>query len=266
MTAPLVLALLTRGSTDQRRRGEAATRPLANPATFIMDRSPMPAPSRRTRRIRRKTLQPMALRAKRFGVTTRTRMAYNIALRAFPNGAIRADAMLDKLAEVEGRYREIETLMGDPAIATDYAAVAELAKERASLQAVVDAYREYRKQTRELDEASTAAAKRRRRRPARAGARGNHGAGEQQRHTGRRIAADGCCQKTRATPRMSSWKSARALAETRLASSPATCCACIPAMPKAAAGKSSCWMSTSRATASSRTSPFRSAATAPSAG
>ncbi len=61
--------------------------------------------------------------------------------------------MLEKLAEVENRYREIENLMSDPAIATDYEKVAELAKERSSLQNVVDAYRAYQKQARELDEA-----------------------------------------------------------------------------------------------------------------
>ncbi len=61
--------------------------------------------------------------------------------------------MLEKLAEVESRYRELEALMGDPSIATDYERVAELAKERASLGAIVEAYRLYRKQARELDEA-----------------------------------------------------------------------------------------------------------------
>lgn len=61
--------------------------------------------------------------------------------------------MLDKLVEVENRYLEIENLMGDSAIATDYERVAELAKERSSLQGVVEAYRAYQKQSRELDEA-----------------------------------------------------------------------------------------------------------------
>ncbi|MYD09460.1 MAG: peptide chain release factor 1 [Chloroflexi bacterium] len=59
--------------------------------------------------------------------------------------------MLEKLAEVESRYNEIESLMADPAIATDFAKVAELAKERSSLQTIVDAYRQYQKQTRDLD-------------------------------------------------------------------------------------------------------------------
>ncbi len=59
--------------------------------------------------------------------------------------------MLEKLAEVESRYDEIESLMGDPAIAVDFERVAELAKERSSLQAIVDAYRQYQKQKHDLD-------------------------------------------------------------------------------------------------------------------
>ncbi len=59
--------------------------------------------------------------------------------------------MLEKLAEVESRYDELEALMGDPAIAVDFEKVAELAKERSSLQSVVDAYRLYQKQTQDLD-------------------------------------------------------------------------------------------------------------------
>ena len=61
--------------------------------------------------------------------------------------------MLEKLAEVESRYLELEALMGDPAIAADYEKVAELAKERASLQDIVDAYRQYQKGAAELEDA-----------------------------------------------------------------------------------------------------------------
>ncbi len=61
--------------------------------------------------------------------------------------------MLEKLAEVESRYAELERLMGDPEIAIDYARIAELAKERSSLQDIVDAYRRYQRLTRELGEA-----------------------------------------------------------------------------------------------------------------
>ncbi len=61
--------------------------------------------------------------------------------------------MLEKLAEVESRFLELESLMGDPEIATDYERVAELAKERASLQDIVDAYRQYQRGAAELDDA-----------------------------------------------------------------------------------------------------------------
>ncbi len=59
--------------------------------------------------------------------------------------------MLEKLAEVESRYIEIEALMGDPVIAMDFEKVAELAKERSSLQRIVDAYRQYQKQAQDLE-------------------------------------------------------------------------------------------------------------------
>ena len=61
--------------------------------------------------------------------------------------------MLGKLAEVENRYLELESLLGDPEIAADYARIADLAKERSSLQDLVDAFRNYRRQAQELDEA-----------------------------------------------------------------------------------------------------------------
>ncbi len=61
--------------------------------------------------------------------------------------------MLEKLAQVETRYQELEGMMGDPEIARDYEKVARLAKERASLQAVVSTFRQYQKQLKELGEA-----------------------------------------------------------------------------------------------------------------
>ena len=59
--------------------------------------------------------------------------------------------MLEKLAEVESRYIELEALMGDPSIAMDYEKVAELAIERSSLQTIVDTYRQYQKQAQDLE-------------------------------------------------------------------------------------------------------------------
>ena len=61
--------------------------------------------------------------------------------------------MLEKLAQVESRYQKLEGMMSRPDIAGDYEKAAELAKERASLQDVVSAYRQYQKQLQELDEA-----------------------------------------------------------------------------------------------------------------
>ncbi len=59
--------------------------------------------------------------------------------------------MLDKLAEVESRYIELEAMMADPAISANYERVAELAKERAGLQDIVDAYRRFQRQAEELE-------------------------------------------------------------------------------------------------------------------
>ncbi|MDL1902025.1 PCRF domain-containing protein, partial [Anaerolineae bacterium CFX9] len=61
--------------------------------------------------------------------------------------------MFDKLATIEARYDEIERLMSDPAIMSDYSRIAEYSKERSALSEIVEVYREYRKQTRELEEA-----------------------------------------------------------------------------------------------------------------
>ena len=62
--------------------------------------------------------------------------------------------MLEKLVEVESRYVELERLLSDPDIATDYARVTELAKERSSLQEIVDVYRRYQRQAEELEGAN----------------------------------------------------------------------------------------------------------------
>jgi peptide chain release factor 1 len=52
--------------------------------------------------------------------------------------------MLDKLAGIAARYEELEQLMADPDVATDYAQVAEYAQERSSLQDIVEGYYVYR--------------------------------------------------------------------------------------------------------------------------
>ncbi|RMF31282.1 MAG: peptide chain release factor 1 [Chloroflexi bacterium] len=61
--------------------------------------------------------------------------------------------MLERLAGIEARYEELNTLIADPKVATDYQLVARYAQERAELEPIVTAYREYRTVLQELDEA-----------------------------------------------------------------------------------------------------------------
>ncbi len=61
--------------------------------------------------------------------------------------------MLDKLAQIEARYDELERLMGDPAVMNDYTKIAEYSKERTGLEDIVRAYRKYRQQMKQLEEA-----------------------------------------------------------------------------------------------------------------
>jgi peptide chain release factor 1 len=61
--------------------------------------------------------------------------------------------MFEKLAAIEARYDELERLMSDPANVNDYAKVTEYSKERATLSELVDLFRDYKKQSQELDDA-----------------------------------------------------------------------------------------------------------------
>lgn len=61
--------------------------------------------------------------------------------------------MLDKLAGIEARYVEIENQMADPEVLADYERMAELAQEKAGLEEIVSAYREYRRVAAEIEEA-----------------------------------------------------------------------------------------------------------------
>ncbi len=63
--------------------------------------------------------------------------------------------MLERLAAIEERYEELERLMADPAIMTDYTKVSEYAQERSGLIELVESYRKYKKQLQELEEART---------------------------------------------------------------------------------------------------------------
>jgi peptide chain release factor 1 len=61
--------------------------------------------------------------------------------------------MFDKLAGIEARYDELEQLMGDPTVASDYSKVAEYAQERTGLTEIVDTFRDYKRQMHELEDA-----------------------------------------------------------------------------------------------------------------
>ncbi|MCS6909767.1 MAG: peptide chain release factor 1 [Anaerolineales bacterium] len=58
--------------------------------------------------------------------------------------------MLEKLAGIEARYEELTRLLAEPSNG-DYAKLAEAAKERAGLEEVVNAYREYKTLLKDLD-------------------------------------------------------------------------------------------------------------------
>ncbi len=63
--------------------------------------------------------------------------------------------MLDKLAAIEDRYQELETLLADPAISTDYSQVQKLAREHSSLKSLAALARRYREVIQEQEEAAT---------------------------------------------------------------------------------------------------------------
>jgi peptide chain release factor 1 len=63
--------------------------------------------------------------------------------------------MLESLNKVEERYEELMSLMADPEIAQDYERVAEYAKERADLEDIVGAYRDYKDTVEELEGTKT---------------------------------------------------------------------------------------------------------------
>jgi peptide chain release factor 1 len=63
-----------------------------------------------------------------------------------------ADIMLEKLARVEQRYEELNTLLSDPAVASDYVKATEYGQERAELEEVVGTYQRYKRAQQELDD------------------------------------------------------------------------------------------------------------------
>ncbi len=66
--------------------------------------------------------------------------------------------MLQKLAGIEARYEELNTLLADPAVTSDYNNLRDFGQERADLQPIVDAFREYKSVQKELGDARSLAA------------------------------------------------------------------------------------------------------------
>lgn len=60
--------------------------------------------------------------------------------------------MLDKLAEVEKRYEQLESLLSDPQLLNKQREYSKVAKERAELEEIVTCYREWRKIEQEIQE------------------------------------------------------------------------------------------------------------------
>ncbi len=63
------------------------------------------------------------------------------------------NTLLQKLEGIEARFDELERLLADPAVLSDYEKVAQYSQERAELQAVVEAAREYRRLLDQLEQA-----------------------------------------------------------------------------------------------------------------
>ena len=63
--------------------------------------------------------------------------------------------MFDKLSGIETRYQELESSMADPAAMSDHTKLREYSQERSDLEEIVTAYRDYRRQSQELEEART---------------------------------------------------------------------------------------------------------------
>lgn len=58
--------------------------------------------------------------------------------------------MFEKLAAIEARYDELERLMGEPSVMSDYAKLAEYSKERANLSEIVEKFRAHKRFSDEL--------------------------------------------------------------------------------------------------------------------
>lgn len=61
------------------------------------------------------------------------------------------ETMLERLARVEQRYDELNKLLADPALATDYVKMTKYGQERAELEEIVGSYRRYKHLQQELE-------------------------------------------------------------------------------------------------------------------
>lgn len=61
--------------------------------------------------------------------------------------------MFDKLAGIESRFVELERLISDPEVLADYQKVVEYSKERSGLEEIVENFRVYKEQMRQLEDA-----------------------------------------------------------------------------------------------------------------
>ena len=52
--------------------------------------------------------------------------------------------MLEKLAGIEARYEELNTLMSDPAVTGDYNRLRQVGQERSELEPIVEAFRHFK--------------------------------------------------------------------------------------------------------------------------
>ena len=64
--------------------------------------------------------------------------------------------MDEKLQEIEQRFERLTADLGNPAVIGDRARFSQIAKERAQLEPLVEAFREYQRAKRELDETRAA--------------------------------------------------------------------------------------------------------------
>ena len=61
--------------------------------------------------------------------------------------------MLERLADIEARYIELEQQLTDPEVIADHRRVQELAQERSDIETVVHLYRQYRDSSKQLEDA-----------------------------------------------------------------------------------------------------------------